>query len=53
MGRQLLPPWCHEDMIDQVAGASPAAWWDPRLGLARLVGVLGWIGAVMAVAVGW
>ena len=59
MGRQRLPPWCRGGMIGQVAGGTPSAWarigwcggqgcgwWDPRLGMARLVGVLGWVGTV-------
>ena len=53
MGRQLRPPWCHEGMISQVAMVSLAACWEPRLGLAQLVGGLCWIGALVAVAVGW
>ena len=53
MGHLLRPPWCHGGMISQLAGESLAACWEPQLGLARLVGGLCWVGALVSVAVGW
>ena len=49
MEQQLRPPWCHEGMISQVAMVSLAACWEPQLGLARLVGGLCWVGALVSV----